>query len=66
MRIVGIFLLGLFTIGATSIDSYELKHSFKTSIVDQVIYDDENSSLNPISSIIPFLFFHIKNLFNFR
>ena len=41
MQIVGIFLLGLFTIGATSIDSYELKHSFKTSIVDQVIYDDE-------------------------
>ena len=41
MRIVGIFLLGLFTISATSMDSYELKNSFKTSIVDQVIYDDE-------------------------
>jgi|TARA_B110000444_G_scaffold21727_1_gene18009 hypothetical protein len=41
MRIVGIFLLGLFTISTTSIDSYELKHSFKSSIVDQVIYDDE-------------------------
>lgn len=41
MRIIGIFLLGLFTISTTSIDSYELKHNFKTSIVDQVIYDDE-------------------------
>ena len=41
MRIVGIFLLGLFTISTTSIDNYKIKHSFKSSIVDQVIYDDE-------------------------
>ena len=43
MRIVGIFLLGLFTISATSMDNYELKHSFKTSIANQVIYDEEKS-----------------------
>ena len=43
----------------------KLKAQFN-QIKNEVIYDDENSSLNPISSIIPFLFFHIKNLFNFR
>ena len=43
MRIVGIFLLGLFTISSTYIDSYEPNHNLKTSIVDQVIYDEEKS-----------------------
>ena len=41
MRIVGIFLLGLFTISSTYIDRYEPNYNFKTSVVDQVIYDDE-------------------------
>ena len=32
-------------------------------INSEVIYSDENSSLNAISSIIPFLIYHIKNFF---
>ena len=30
-------------------------------INSEVLYDDENSSLNTLSSILPFLFYHIKN-----
>ena len=32
-------------------------------INSEVLYDDENSSLNTLSSILPFLFYHIKNYF---
>jgi hypothetical protein len=42
MRIVTIFLMGLFTIGSTYLDSSELLQSNKLSSLDQVIYDEEN------------------------
>ena len=29
----------------------------------EVIYDDENSSLNVLGSIIPFSYYHIQNFF---
>ncbi len=35
-------------------------------IRNEVIYNDETSSLNPISSIIPFLYFHLKKFFSFK
>ena len=44
MRIVTIFLMGLFTIGSTYLDSSELLQSNKLSSLDQVIYDEENPS----------------------
>jgi len=31
---------------------------------NEVIYNNETSSLNPLSSIIPFLFFHLKKFFS--
>ena len=34
-------------------------------IRNEVIYDDEKSSLNPLSSIIPFLIFHFKKFLTF-
>jgi hypothetical protein len=42
MRIVTIFLMGLFTIGSTYLDSSSLQQSNKLSSLDQVIYDEEN------------------------
>lgn len=42
MRIIAIFLIGLFTISSTYLDSYDLKNNTKLSIIDQVIYDEEN------------------------
>ena len=42
MRIVTIFLMGLFTIGSTYLDSSELLQSNQVSSLDQVIYDEEN------------------------
>jgi hypothetical protein len=44
MRIVTIFLMGLFTIGSTYLDSSKLQQSNKLSSLDQVIYDEENPS----------------------
>jgi hypothetical protein len=44
MRIVTIFLMGLFTIGSTYLDSSSLQQSNKLSSLDQVIYDEENPS----------------------
>ena len=42
MRIVTIFLMGLFAIGSTYLDSSKLQQSNKLSSLDQVIYDEEN------------------------
>ena len=44
MRIVTIFLMGLFTIGSTYLDTSSLQQSNKLSSLDQVIYDEENPS----------------------
>ena len=44
MRIVTIFLMGLFTISSTYLGSYELNHNQKLSILDQVIYEEEKPS----------------------
>ena len=35
-------------------------HQIKT----EIIYEDEKSNLKPLESILPFTYFHIKNLFH--
>ncbi len=44
MRIVTIFLMGLFAIGSTYLDSSKLQQSNKLSSLDQVIYEEEKPS----------------------
>jgi len=44
VRIVTIFLMGLFIIGTTYLDSSKLQQSNKLSSLDQIIYEEEKPS----------------------